>query len=136
AVAHDVAEGGEVAAANDGGNFFRGSRDLPNRPQGILPVGAVELLRHLVQRGSDDVVMMNMWPDRLGRVEPQMMDEIEIAFRERRRMRAEKIALRAAAAVVHHEPDMERLGLHRALPRLAELTGLLVSRERHGLADV
>ena len=51
-------------------------------------------------------------------------------------MRAEVIGGGAPARVVDDEPDVERLGLGCALPRLAEEPGLLVGRQRLGFADV
>ena len=51
-------------------------------------------------------------------------------------MRAEVIGVGPAAAVMDDEPDVERVRLVGALPRLAEQARLVVGRQRRRLADV
>src|ERR1017187_2013805 len=80
--------------------------------------------------------MMDVRADGFRGVEPQVMNEIEIAGRERGRMRADVIRIVAPAVVMDDETNLERLGLVRALPRLAEETGLVVGRETARFADV
>ena len=51
-------------------------------------------------------------------------------------MRAQMIGIGASAAVIDHEPNVERLGLVRALPRFAQQARLIVGRQRRRFADV
>jgi hypothetical protein len=91
-------------------------------------------LFHFRERRANDVVVVNVRPDRLDGVEPHPVNEIEIDRRERRRMRADVIRVRAPAAVRDDEAGGERLGLLDPLPRLAEQTRLIEARERGRLA--
>ena len=60
--------------------------------------------------------MVDVRADGLDGVEPDAVNQIEIAGRERRRVRAEVIGVGAAAAVIDDETDVERLGLVRRAP--------------------
>ena len=86
----DVAQPRVVAAAHDGGEFVGRPRDLPDRLERLVALGTVQLLGHLCQCRSNDVVMVDVRPDRLGGVEPELMNEIEIRVGERRRVGAEE----------------------------------------------
>ena len=136
AIAHHVAQLRVVAGAEDGGQLVGPPRRLANGRERLVALRAVQLLFHLRQRRPDDVVMVDVRSDGLRGVEPDAMDEIEIAGRERRRVRAEMIGVGPSAAVMDDEPDVERFGLRGLLPGLAEQPRLFVGRERGRLADV
>ena len=91
---------------------------------------------HLRQGRTHDVVMMHMGPDGFCRIEPQAVNQLEIAGRERRRMRAEVVDVGAAAVVVDDEANVQAFRLFGALPGFAEQVGLLVGRQRHRFSDV
>ena len=80
--------------------------------------------------------MVHVRPHGLDGVEPHAMNQTEVAWCQGRRMRAEKVALGAAAAVMNDEPDVEGSGLLGAFPGIAEQSGLICGRERRRLADV
>ena len=80
--------------------------------------------------------MVHVRSDGLDGVEPHAMNQIEIAWCEGRRMRAELIAVGAAAAVMNDEPDVERFRLLGAFPGIAQQACLVCCRERRRLADV
>ena len=111
AVAHHVAQLRVVAGAQHRRQLVGRPRRLADGGERLVALWSVQLLFHLRERCPDDVVMMHVRADGLGRVEPDAMNEIEIAGRERRRMRAEVIGVGAAAAVMDDEPDVERFGL-------------------------
>ena len=136
AIAHHVPQLRVVAGAKDGRQLVGPPGRLANGPEGLVALLAVQLLFHLRERRPDDVVMMDMWSDGFGRIEPDAVDEIEIARRERRRVGAEMIGVGPSAAVVDDEPDVERFGPGGLLPRVAEQSRLFVCRERGRLADV
>ena len=64
------------------------------------------------------------------------MEQIEVGGRERWRVRADLVRVRAPAAMVHFEADVKAFGLLGALPREAQQARLLIRRQRLGLADV
>ena len=103
--------------AHHRGKLVGGPRDLADRAERLVALRAVELLFHLRERRSDDVVVVHVRADGLDGVEPHAMDQIEIARRERRRVRAEVIRVVAPAVVVDDQPDVERLGPRRAPTR-------------------
>ena len=135
-VAQHVAQPRVVAGAKHGRRVRRRAARPRGWPRAPRRVGAGELLFHLCQCRSDDVVMMHVRADGLDGVEPEAVNQVEIAGREGRRMRAEVIGVGAAAAVVDDEPDVERFGLVGALPGVAQQARLIVGRERRRLADV
>ena len=136
AVAQHVAQPRVVAGAQHRRELFGRPRLFPNRGDGLVALRTGELLFHLFQRCSDDVVVMHVRADGLDGVEPQPVNQIEIAGREGRRMRAEVVGVGAAAAVIDDEPDVERFGLVGALPGVAEQARLILGRQRRRLADV
>ena len=79
AVAQHVAQPGVVAGAKHRRELFGRPRFFPNRGDGLVTLRTGELLFHLFQRCSDDVVMMHVRTDGLDRVEPQAVNQIEIA---------------------------------------------------------
>ena len=79
---------------------------------------------------------MHVRPDGLDGVEPQAVNQIEIAGCERGRMGAEVIGVGAPAAVMDDEPDVERLGLVGPFPRFAQQARLVGGRQRRRFADV
>ena len=136
AVAHHVAQLRVVAGAKDGRQLVGPPGRLANGAERLVALLAVQLLFHLRERRPDDVVMVDVRSDGLRRIEPDAVDEIEIAGRERRRVRAEMIGVGPSAAVMDDEPDVERFGLGGLLPGVAEQSRLFVRRERGRLADV
>ena len=82
AIAHHVAQAGVVAGVQRGRELVGGSRHLPDRRQGVVTLWTGELVFHLCQGCANDVVVMDVRPDRLDGVEPHAMNQIEIA-RER-----------------------------------------------------
>ncbi len=136
AVAHHVAQPCVVAGAKDRGQLVGQPGHLADRGERVVALWSVQLLFHLRKRCPDDVVVVHVRPDGLGRVEPDAVNQIEIAGRERRRVSAEMIGVGAAAAVMDDEPDVERFGLGGPLPRVAEQPRLFVRRKRGRLADV
>ena len=135
-IAHHVSQLRVVAGAKDGGQLVGQPGRLANGAERLVALWSVQLLFHLRERRPDDVVVVDVRADGLRRIEPDAMDEIEIAGRERRRMGAEMIGVGASAAVVDDEPNVERLGLGGFLPGVAEQPRLLVGRERGRFADV
>ena len=94
AVAHHVAQAREVALRGPtAASSSAGRATCRIAAERLVALRAGELLFHLRQRRSDDVVMVHVRADRLDGVEPEAMDQIEIAGRERRRMRAEVIGV-------------------------------------------
>jgi hypothetical protein len=75
---------------------------------------------HLFQSCSDNIVMMDVWSDALGRVEPQAVNQIEITGRQGRRMGAKMVGVRASASMMDDEPNIEGLRLVRSFPGLPE----------------
>ena len=136
AIAHHVAQLRVVAGAEDRGQLVGRPGGLAYRGERLVALWSVQLLFHLRERCSDDIVMVDVRADGPRRVQPHAMNEIEIAGRERRRMRAEMIRVGTAAAVMDDEPDVERLGGRGLLPGVAEEARLFVRRERRRLADV
>ena len=99
-------------------------------------MGAGELLFHLCKRCSDDVVMMHVRTDGLDGVEPQAVNQIEVAGCEGWRMGAEVIRVGASAPVIDDESNVKGFGLVGSLPRLAQQAGLILGRERRRFAHV
>src|SRR4030095_75885 len=89
AIAQHVAQAGVVAGPEDRGELFGRTGHVANRGEDLLPFGTAEVLFHGRKGGSDDVVMMDVRTDGLDGVEPDAMNQIEIAGCERRWMRAE-----------------------------------------------
>ncbi len=135
-IAHQVPQLGVVSSAKDRSELVGSPGGLADGGEGLVALWAVQLLFHLGERCSDDIVVVHVRADGLGRVEPDTMNEIEIAGRERRRMGAEMIGVGAAAAVVDDESNVERLGRSGLLPGVAEQARLLVGRERRRFADM
>ena len=135
-IAHQIPQLRVVSGAKDWSELVGSPGGLTNRGEGLIALRAVQLLFHLSEGCSDDIVVVHVWADGLGRLEPDAMNEVEIAGRERRRMGAEMIGVGAAAAMMDDESDVERLGRSGLLPGVAEQSGLLVCRERRRLADV
>ena len=79
AVAHHVPQLRVVAGAEDRRQLVGPPRRLADGRERLVALLAVQLLFHLRERRPDDVVMMDVGSDGLGRVEPDAMDEIEIA---------------------------------------------------------
>jgi hypothetical protein len=120
AIAKHVAQACVVARAQDRRQLFRRTRFFPYRRDDGFAAGTGELVFHLLQRCSDDVVVMHMRTDGFDRVEPQAVNQVEVAGGERRWMRAEVVGIGAAAAVVDDEPDIEGFGLVGAFPGFTE----------------
>ena len=136
AIAGDVAQAREVAGPHRVGELVGRPGRLANRRQRFVALLVGELFFHLRQCCSDYVVMVNLRPDRLDGVEPDAMNQFEIAGTERRRVCAEVIRVGAAAVVIDDETDGERLGFLRRLPRLTHQPRLIGGRQRGGFADV
>jgi hypothetical protein len=81
AIAHHVAQAGVVVRSERGRELVGRPSGLANRPERIVTLWAGELVFHLSKGCSNDVVMMDVRPDRLDGVEPDAMNEIEIARR-------------------------------------------------------
>ena len=124
------------AVARSGRQFVGGTRDLADRGERLVALRAGELVFHLREGRPDDVVVVHVRTDRLDHVEPHAMNQIEVAGRERGRMRADVIGVVAAAVVVDDEPNVERVWLLGALPGFAEQPRLIVGGEQRRLADV
>jgi len=57
----------------------RRRRDPPDRLERPVALRTVQLLFHLRQCRSDDVVMMDVRPDGFRRIEPETMDLVQVA---------------------------------------------------------
>ena len=68
------------------------------------------MVGHLRQCCSNHVVVMNVRAERLCRVEPHVVNEIEVTRGELGRVRAEVERLGPPAAVVHDEPNAVQIG--------------------------
>ena len=79
AVAHHVPQLSVVARAQHRCQLVGPPRRLPDGRERVVALWSVQLLFHLDECCPDDIVMMDMRSDGLGRVEPDAMDEIEIA---------------------------------------------------------
>jgi hypothetical protein len=55
-------------------SISRRPRRFSDRGKGLVTLRAGELLFHLCQGCSNDIVMMHMWADGLDGVEPQAVD--------------------------------------------------------------
>ena len=135
-VAQHVPQPGIVPGTKHLRELFGRPRFFPNRGDGLITLRTGELLIHLLQRCSDDVVVVHVRADALDRVEPQPVNQIEIAGSQGWRMRAQVVGVGAAAAVIDDQPHVERLGLVGALPGVAEQAGLILGGQRRRLADV
>ena len=93
-----------------------GRVDLADRGQRVVALRSRKLLFHLGECGPDDVVVVDVRPDGLGGIEPQAMNQIEIAGGERRRVRADVIRVGAAAVMVDDEADLQVFGLLERAP--------------------
>ena len=116
-VAQHVAQPRVVAGAQHRRQFVGGPGHLANRRERLVALRAGELLFHLFQRCSDDVVMMHVRADGFDGVEPEAVNQIEIAGREGGRMGAEVIGVGAPAAVIDDQSNVERLRACRPVPR-------------------
>ena len=135
-VAHHVPQLCVVAGAKHGRELVGPSRRLADGRERLVALRSVEFLFHLRKRCPDDVVMMDVRADGLGRIQPDAMDEVEIGGRERRRMGADVVRIGASAAMMDDQPDVVLDFLRRLLPGDAKKARLLVGRERRRLADV
>ena len=135
-VAQHVAEAAVIAGMQDACELVGGTGHVADRRERLVPGWAGELLFHLCERRANDVVVVDVRPDRLDGVEPHPVNQIEIDGRERGRMRADVIGVGAAAAMRDDEAGGPRFGLVGALPRLAEQARLVGARQRGRLADV
>ena len=112
------------------------ARDLTDRAERFVALRAGELLFHLRERRPDYVMVVHVRTDCLDGIEPHAVDQVEVARRERRRMRTNVVRVVAAAVMVDDEPNVEPFGLLGALPRVAEQARLVVGGEQRRLADV
>ncbi len=135
-IAQHVAQARVVAGAKHRREFLGRPRLLSDRRHGLVTLGTGELLFHLCQRCSDDVVMMHVWTDRLDGVEPQAVNQVEVARCEGGRMGAEVIRIGASAPVINDESNIKGFRLVGSLPGLAQQAGLILGRERRRFADV
>ena len=78
-VAQHVAQPRVVAGTKHRSQFLGGPCHVSDCGEGLVTFGAGELLFHLRERCSDDIVMMQVWPDGLDRVEPQPVNQIQVA---------------------------------------------------------
>jgi hypothetical protein len=78
-VAQHVSQARVVARAKHARELFGRSCLFPYGCDRLFTLWTGELFFHLLQRCSDDIVMMHMWPDGLDRVEPQAVNQVEIA---------------------------------------------------------
>jgi hypothetical protein len=78
-IASHVPQPSLVAGLKNGRKLVGWPRRLSNGRQDVLALGTVELLFHLCEGGSYDIVMMHVGSDRLDGVEPHAMNQIEIA---------------------------------------------------------
>ncbi len=131
-----VAQARVVAGPKHRDEFLGRPRLLADRGNGLVTLGTGELLFHLCQRCSDDVVMMHMWTDRLDGVEPQAVNQVEVARCEGGRMGAEVIRIGASAPVINDKSDIKGIRLVGSLPGLAQQAGLLLGREGRRFAYV
>jgi len=67
---------------------------------------------------ADDIVMMHVRADGFRGIEPETMEQIDIGWREGRRMRTQIVGIRASTVVMNDEPDLEVGRFGAALPRL------------------
>ena len=125
-IAQHVAQPRVVAGAEHRGQFVGGPGDVADRRERLVAFGTGELLFHLRQRCSDDVVMVHVRTDGLDGVEPQAVNQVEIAGREGWRMGAEVIRVGSSAPVMDDESNVERFGLVGALPGFSEQAGLVL----------
>ena len=114
AVAHDVPQLSVVAGAKHGRELVGPSRRLADGRERLVALRSVEFLFHLRKRCPDDVVMMDVRANGLGRIQPDAMDEVEIGGGERRRMGADVVRVGTSAAMMDDEPDVV-LGFLRCL---------------------
>ena len=135
-VANHVAQARKVACPDHGRKFIGRPCHTANRVHRVIALGTVQLLFHLREGCPDHVVMVHVRANGLHRVEPQTMNEIEIAGRECGRMRAEVIGVGAATVVVNDQPHvLGVLGTDDLFPRLAKPPRLVVGRKRGRFAD-
>ena len=78
-IAHHVAQLRIVAGAKHGGQLVGRPGRPANGGERLVALLSVQLLFHLRECCSDDIVMVHMRPDDLRRVEPDTMNEVEIA---------------------------------------------------------
>ena len=71
-----------VTGAYGGSQFVRRPSDVLDDGECFFALGTGELLFHLCQCCPNDVVMMHVRPDRLGRIQPHAVDQLEIFGRE------------------------------------------------------
>ena len=90
----------------------------------------------MFEGGADNITVMNVRANGTGCVEPERVNQIEIAGVQCRCVRAELIGGGRAARMVNDEPNAERLGTRRALPRLAKQPRLFLCGQRLRFADV
>jgi hypothetical protein len=124
-VAEHVSESDIVTGTKDLRELAGRPRLFSYRRDGRLTAGTTKLLFHLLQRCSDDVVVMHVWTDGLDGVEPQAVYQVEVAGCKRRWVGAKVVGVGAAASVIDHEPDVERFRFVGTLPRFSKETRLV-----------
>ena len=125
-VAEHVPQPCVVASAKHRRELFGRTRLFPNRRDRLVTLGTGELLFHLFQRCSDDIVMMHVWTDGLDGVEPQPVNQVEVARCKGRRMGTEVIGVGPATPVIDDESNIERFRLVGPLPGIAQQAGLIL----------
>ena len=125
-VAEHVPQPRVVAGAKNLCELFGRTRLFPNRRDRLVTLGTSELLFHLFQRCSDDIVMMHMWTDGLDGVEPQAVNQIEVARCKGWRMGAEVVGVGPATAVVDDDSNIKRFRPVSPLPGLSQQAGLVL----------
>ena len=80
AIAKHVSQPRVVARAKHGGKLVGGASHFSDRRDRVVALRPGQLLFHLFQRCSDDVVMVHVWTDRLDGVEPHAVNQIEVAW--------------------------------------------------------
>ena len=97
-VSHQVAQPGEIAGADDGRQLVAGPRRLAHEAERGLAVGSFEFVVHMLEGGPHHIAVMHVRANGADHVEPERVNQIEIAGVERRRMRAELIGGGRAAS--------------------------------------
>ena len=124
-VAEHVPQACVIAGAKHRRELFGWTRLFPNRRNRPVALWTCELFFHLLQRCSDDIVMMHVWTDGLDGVEPQPVNQVEVARCKGRRMGTEVIGVGPATPVIDDQSNIERFGLVGALPGIAQQAGLI-----------
>ena len=77
-VPHHVAQAGVVAAVQHRRELLGGTSRLAERRQCLVPVGTGELLFHLCQSRTNDIMVMDVRAHRLDGIQPDAMNEIDV----------------------------------------------------------